>query len=203
MILENFDTPTKFRELIDLPKVILFPGHSPELTGARFQGLYEHILAVGLCVLVEKELIKLNIPVSYLVVPGDTKSKYLNEKVRIVNEVYKHDQNIIAIDIHFDSPPDLIDLSPHGSHCIHYPGSEKGEKLAESIQKRLWTMFPGRAKQTDARDDLRFLKKTRCPAILIETCFITNDNDTTKYLRKKKVVARAIADGIMSYAKSC
>lgn len=49
------------------------------------------------------------------------------------------------------------------------------------------------------RTDLYFLNKTKAPAILIEVCFVTDQDDAALYKKHKDDIARAIVDGILSW----
>lgn len=53
-----------------------------------------------------------------------------------------------------------------------------------------------------ARTNLYFLNKTTAPAILIEVCFVDDQDDARLYLKNKDAVAKAIVSAIMSYNKT-
>lgn len=52
------------------------------------------------------------------------------------------------------------------------------------------------------RTDLYFLNKTTAPAILIEVCFVDDQDDARLYLKNKDAVAKAIVSAIQSYNKT-
>ena len=52
------------------------------------------------------------------------------------------------------------------------------------------------------RTDLYFLNKTTAPAILIEVCFVDDQDDARLYLKNKDAVAKAIVSAILSYNKT-
>lgn len=187
-----------FSKMMYNPTIILFPGHSPENIGANNGELKENKLAIDLCELITTEFEKNNFPYIFHIVHGDTQTEYLKERIRITKDIYNHEKNIIAVSIHFDSSDNR---NAKGSHCIYYPKSTKGKQIAEKISDRLVKIFPGRSQKTVARK-LYFLRHTPCPACLIETCFISNDDDMKVYLRKKKSVARGIVSGIKEYINS-
>jgi N-acetylmuramoyl-L-alanine amidase len=49
------------------------------------------------------------------------------------------------------------------------------------------------------RKDLYFLNKTTKPAILVEVCFVDDEDDVKLYKKTKNQIAAAIADAIISY----
>ena len=48
--------------------------------------------------------------------------------------------------------------------------------------------------------DLGWLRLTKSPAILIETCFVSNKSDTDKYTSNREKIAKLIAEGIANQA---
>jgi len=192
------NTPERLTTMINYPKIILFPGHSPELQGAAGSNLREHGLAVGLCYLIEELLKQSNIPVEFNIVHGKTVIEYIENRINIIKEIYAHDQNLLGIEVHFDCS---TNIEAKGGHIIYFPGDEKAKRLAVLIQKRLVKIFPGRSEQVVERRDLGWLARSPCPSILIEVCFISHSPDIHNFLRKRTVVADKIVAGIIEYIK--
>ena len=87
----------------------------------------------------------------------------------------------------------------HGTETFHYTGSTEGEKVAEAVHRRL----KGVARDRGVKDSQEFyvLRKTKCPAILVETDFISNP-EREKLLASRRYqmrLASLIAAGIDQY----
>lgn len=52
------------------------------------------------------------------------------------------------------------------------------------------------------RTDLYVLNKTTAPAILIEVCFVDDQDDAKLYKKNKDAIAKAIASAVISYNKT-
>ena len=91
-----------------------------------------------------------------------------------------------------------------GTETFYCQGSAKGEKLAQNIQSRiiaaLGTVDRGIKDDTQsASGSLGVLRKTACPAVLIETAFISNANDAQLLRDRQEDFAKAIVAGISDY----
>ena len=91
-----------------------------------------------------------------------------------------------------------------GTETFYCQGSENGQKLAQSIQSRiiaaLGTVDRGIKDDTQsAAGRLGVLRKTTCPAALVETAFISNANDAQILSNKQEEFAQAISSGILDY----
>lgn len=53
------------------------------------------------------------------------------------------------------------------------------------------------------RDNLYILKRTSKPTILVEICFVDDQDDAKLYKQNKDAVAQAIVKAVLSYNKSC
>ena len=94
--------------------------------------------------------------------------------------------------------------SASGTETFFCQGSANGEKLAQAVQSRivstLGTVDRGIKDDTQsASGSLGVLRKTACPAVLIETAFISNANDAQLLRDKQEDFAKAIAAGIGDY----
>ena len=92
-----------------------------------------------------------------------------------------------------------------GTETFYCQGSVNGQKLAQSIQSQiisaLGTVDRGIKDDTQAAGGrLGVLRKTACPAVLIETAFISNANDAQILRDKQENFAQAISTGIMNYS---
>lgn len=91
----------------------------------------------------------------------------------------------------------------HGVETLYFPSSTKSEALAQCIQ----TKFIAATGQTDRglkpRPGLYVLKHTDMPAALVETGFISNDEEAREFLfsDKRQVIVEAIGEGILEWLK--
>ncbi len=86
----------------------------------------------------------------------------------------------------------------NGIETFHYTDSERGKMIADLIQKRLIEVTGRKDRGVKERDNIYVLKETRCPAVLVECGFITNQeeekllNDITYQLRVVLAIELAI-----------
>lgn len=100
----------------------------------------------------------------------------------------------LVVQIHFNSSDNA---TANGIEVIYR--SSKGKVFAQKVQDKLKTEFKDRKIKHDIKDlkrDLGWLRLTNPPAILIETCFVSNKADTDKYTSNRKKIAKLIAEGI-------
>lgn len=100
----------------------------------------------------------------------------------------------LVVQIHFNSSDNA---AANGTEVIYR--SSKGKVFAQKVQDKLKTEFKDRKIKHDINDlkrDLGWLRLTKPPAILIETCFVSNKSDTDKYTSNRKKIAKLIAEGI-------
>jgi N-acetylmuramoyl-L-alanine amidase len=82
-----------------------------------------------------------------------------------------------------------------GSEVWIYPGSVKGRRVAESLEKAVRAFFPDRNFRGIKEEELGVLRLTRMPAALLEVAFI--DTQESHRLADPQV-QRAIAEAISS-----
>lgn len=98
----------------------------------------------------------------------------------------------VACEFHLNS----ADGPASGTEMIHYPGSKKGILLATAMQMaavgELGLANRGIKPPWQGRG-MVFLAKTHMPAIIVESFFISNDNDLARGNDKLEELARAYA----------
>ena len=117
-------------------------------------------------------------------------SDYINQQAKKANSK-NYD---LVVQIHFNSSDNA---TANGTEVIYR--SSKGKVFAQKVQDKLKTEFKDRKIKHDIKDlkrDLGWLRLTKPPAILIETCFVSNKSDTDKYTSSRKKIAKLIAEGI-------
>jgi len=108
----------------------------------------------------------------------------------------------VGVEIHFNSS---IHPTTKGAMCLH-AGSKQGEKLAEIIGRRISEVLgvgdlkPKLGKyQLDPKNKLLYiLRKTNCPFVVVEPCYLSNDDDLTSV--NMSLIAFAVCDGLELYA---
>ncbi|WP_071120463.1 N-acetylmuramoyl-L-alanine amidase [Romboutsia timonensis] len=117
-------------------------------------------------------------------------SDYINQQAKKANSK-NYD---LVVQIHFNRSDNA---TANGAEVIYR--SSKGKVYAQRVQNKLKTEFKDRKIKHDINDlkrDLGWLRLTNPPAILIETCFVSNKSDTDKYTSNREKIAKLIAEGI-------
>lgn len=184
-------------------KVGLSIAHYPKKVGAEFCGFSEHYESEVWTFLVKKALEAQGVEVVIAPIGG------LKKKVAWLNK-----QNVdVALEIHFNGS-----LNPeiNGCETLFYPGSKKGERLASIVHscykifmcnrdrgvKEGWHLmdypqvvdYPGDENGDETPD--YFLKKTNCPALILEPDFISQISNITE---KRFIACVKIAQGIIQF----
>ena len=88
-----------------------------------------------------------------------------------------------------------------GIETYHHPTSEMGQVLAAEAHRALIAAFPSHQNRGVKSANFQVLRETQMPACLVETEFISN-NQQAQFLANpanQEKIARAIADGIKIY----
>jgi len=180
--------------------IVLSAGHNKEKRGATFKGVSEYDIAVDWVACIAHHL--KTVRVAYHILT----SSRLGDKVRESNS--KHPT--LAIEVHFNA---CGNCGAKGSEILYCPNSKAGEEIAFRLGNatRAYNKFRG-AKEGwykmdrpgivdfvgdvdgDENPDY-FLRKTNCPAIILEPEFIHNPTQIKKI---KDDYCKAIAYSIYS-----
>ena len=117
----------------------------------------------------------------------DKSNDYLNAQTNVANK-YKTD---IAVQIHFNSSSNP---NAHGTET--YYKTSNGKVYSDRVNKKLSTLFYNRGSKTHSKN-LHWLRATKAPAILIETCFVSSKADTDLYKANVDKIVKLIAEGIL------
>jgi N-acetylmuramoyl-L-alanine amidase len=197
------------------PTVVLDPGHGGKDDGARGNGLVEKDLNLDVALRVEKIIKPFNFPV--VVTRRDDTFVSLEERANIANRL----ENAIFVSIHFNHAPDHVStgvetfyapqkIPPDASwtwigffNKPEAPPIDNGETLAGFIQAALVMRTDAVNRGIKGRE-LYVVHHTRCPAVLVEGGFINNPLEAQLISNGeyRERLARAIAEGIMSYQKT-
>lgn len=171
-------------------RVIIDAGHGGKDKGAHRGSVYEKTLALSVAKRVEALLKAKGMPVT--MTRRSDKFISLTDRAAIANRY----RNAVFVSIHFNAH---TSTRYHGVESYYY-GTE-GSKLAAHIHLRLLSRLKIKNRQTRQRKDLAVLRRTLCPAVLIECGYISNPTERKRCTTSayQYNCARAIADGIMAY----
>lgn len=181
-------------------RVAVDPGHGSIDTGTSYGNIYEKDINLEIAKFLEKELKKTNI------IPIMTRTEdklYHNSRIDDIRyrPKFAREQNAnLFISIHVNNFPSSY---PCGSQIFYKPGSDTSKKLAEKIQSEL-VKLRSKNNRVFKSGDYYVLKKVSCPAVLIETGFLSNAEDRRKLTSNdyQKKLAIAIKEGIINYFRS-
>lgn len=169
--------------------IYLSIGHHPDKPGACHNGFCEFDEAK-----IWAELIASHMQDDALLVPVGT----LKEKVKFINSR----QPKAAIEVHFNSAENRENVS--GCETLYYPGSSKGEQLANELQSSMVITIekdrgikPGYYRLNPANGVNFFLKNTKCPSLIIEPEFVFNKETIQKSrIETCKNIANALINSL-------
>lgn len=171
-------------------KVLVMAGHSAN--GYRGSGavgaLNESNETRRLAQKVVSYLKDMGIGADYICHDRPRTSNYLKEQVDLANSKGTYD---IMVQIHFNA----ASASAKGTETYYI--SDKGKTFADRVNTKLSTLFRNRGVK---KGNYYWLKNTNSPAILIETCFCTNNDDAKTYTQNFNKVAQLIAEGLANKA---
>lgn len=143
-----------------------------------------------------------------LVVP-ETNDVSLKTRVNRANKVWKEEGDCILISIHANAAGDGSRwMQARGWSCYTTVGQTESDRLAERMYDSFRTEFPDarfRTERTDGdqdyEEDFYILRKTRCPAVLLENWFYDNREECAFLLRQdtKEHVAMAAFWAVRNY----
>lgn len=143
-----------------------------------------------------------------LLVP-ETNDVSLKTRVNRANKVWKEEGDCILISIHANAAGDGSRwMQARGWSCYTTVGQTESDRLAERMYDSFRTEFPDarfRTERTDGdqdyEEDFYILRKTRCPAVLLENWFYDNREECAFLLRQdtKEHVAMAAFWAVRNY----
>lgn len=176
-------------------KVFWSVGHDAERTGAYNEkyDICEYDVCVELTQYCVEEAIDMGITSEKIY------SDRLGDAIKEVNQRANTDDLAIEIHVNAISKPSI-----KGCEVEYYEGSERGERLAFHIQNSLMAHLGLRDCKNDGRDDLGFLEKTKCTAVIPEPFFLSNEENVQRFLLNDREanlrnIAYCIARGVKDY----
>ena len=178
-------------------RVVIDPGHGSIDTGTYYNNIYEKDINLEIAKFLEQEVKNINI------IPIMTREKDKlyhndrNEDLKNRPEIASENDADLYISLHVNNFPSKY---PSGSQIFFKPGSVKSKKLAKYIQEELIKLRQENNREITA-GNFYVLNKTPCPAVLIETGFLSNPVDRNKLTDQtyQKKIACAVKNGIVNY----
>lgn len=167
-------------------------GHGGKDPGACSNGVQEKEIALKIALKVKELLLMNNLDV--VMTRESDRYDTVNEKARKAN-LAKAD---LFISIHCNAAEEP---NANGTETLSYDLTGKSFQLAKCVQQELTNICQRRNRGVKERKDLAVLNSTQMPAILVETAFISNEEER-KLLQKEDFqnkLAVAIVKGICDY----
>lgn len=157
--------------------------------------IYEGVINRAITALVEKQLIALRI--DYGVLAHPIEDTPLSQRVAKADAAYAKDKRCIYLSIHSNAG------GGSGFEIFTSPGQSKSDKIANiffEVYQKCFPSFPFRSDKSDGdadkEADFYVLRKTDCPALLVENLFFDNLKEAEFLI--SPLGQQAIADCIVS-----
>lgn len=177
-------------------KVFLNPGHHPGVDSGAVNtsyGVQEADIVRSIGSLVEKYLIAAGVEVCSI--QSDNLAGENPAYPNVCQEANDNDADLF-VSIHCNS---AVNLSAQGTETLVYSFGGRAERAAGHIQSQLAASLGTIDRGLKERPELIVLKRTVMPAVLVETAFISNEEDVQLLMNNQDEIARAIARGITDY----
>ena len=175
-------------------KIALSAGHHPANPGAVYNSLKEHNVAARWCAVIGRLLGDAGAEVHH-VATGPLKNKV--DEVKFQGGMAGAFD--LAVEIHFNA---CGDCGADGAETLYMPGSEKGRRAAEIIQREMAMagardrgVKEGWHKMEVGGTPNYFLAKTPCPAVIVEPAFL--DGEFPMDQAEEEALCAAVAAGIV------
>jgi len=166
------------------------PGHGRQDPGAVNGGYKEKDVVLEIALKVQWYLRDYNCSIEFT----RTTDKYLTLKQRTDMSKGKD----VVVSFHNNAS---TSKEPNGFQTYIYTSpSQKSKDIANYIQNEINLIFKPTKWSGVKRKNLHMVRETKCPAVLLEMFFISNDNDADMIVYRQDDIASAIAQGLI---KSC
>lgn len=193
-------------------KIVVDAGHGGEDGGASKGDVVEKTITLAISQQVEKQLKRRGATVVMTrTKDGDVVAEHssservgtLRERKRqdiyLRKDIVEEEKPDIFVTIHANAIPET---KWRGAQVFyHKDGHADGEILAKSIQQSIRTNLQNTEREALSIKEVYLLKKVQVPAVLVETGFISNDEERALLTDKdyQKKMADAIVEGIEDY----
>ena len=177
-------------------KVFINPGHDMDLDpGACANGLREVDIALAIGQEVKKIMEGIGYPCELL--QSDNLNGETKGKPNVCGTANTSGADVF-VSIHCNS---AANTSAKGTETLIYSTGGKAELLAKCIQSQIVNSLGTMDRGVKTRPDLCVLRETIMPAVLVETAFISNEEDAYKLQFRQYAFAAAISRGITDFEK--
>ena len=118
----------------------------------------------------------------------------LSERVKRVNKIYSKNKEAILISIHANG---FTKESANGFEIFTSKGKTKSDKIAKIIHSEYLKEMIEFKDRGIKEANFYIIKKTYCPAVLIECAFMTNERECKILMTEQDRIAQAIFNGIL------
>lgn len=177
-------------------KIFINPGHDIDLDpGACANGLREVDIALAIGKQVKQIMEGIGYPCQ--LIQSDNLNGETPSKPNVCGTANASGVDIF-VSIHCNS---AANASVKGTETLVYSTGGKAELLAKCIQSQIVHSLSTVDRGVKERPDLCVLRETTMPAVLVETAFISNEEDAYKLQLRQRAFAAAITRGITDYEK--
>jgi N-acetylmuramoyl-L-alanine amidase len=143
--------------------------------------------------------------IDYFVVADDVQDTPLAERVRIADQLFKKNKKCIYLSVHSNSG------KGKGIEVFTSPGQTKSDKVADvflSAYSQFLPQFPIRKDVADGdwdkEENFYVLRKTDCPAILVENLFFDNRSEAEFLLSEagQEAIAETLFQAILELERT-
>ena len=177
-------------------KIFINPGHDMDLDpGACANNLREVDIALAIGEKLKKTMEVIGYPCQ--LIQSDNLNGETEGKPNVCATANNSGADIF-ISIHCNS---AANISAKGTETLVYSTGGKAELLAKCIQTQIVNSLGTVDRDIKERPDLCVLRETTMPAVLVETAFISNQEDAYKLMYRIEEFANAISRGITDAEK--
>ncbi|MCM1173386.1 MAG: N-acetylmuramoyl-L-alanine amidase CwlD [Clostridium sp.] len=200
-----------FSQALKLPEqitVVVDAGHGGNDPGkVGVGGTLEKDINLSVALKLKTELEKRGIKViltresdTSLAIEGATNKKTsdMNKRMEITNSARAN----LLVSVHQNS---FTDPKVKGAQVFYYKNSKESEDIAVTVQAELVSSLDkDNKRKAKANNDYYVLRKSTCPAIIVECGFLSNSEEEAKLISEEyqQDVAEAIAEGIYKSLKN-
>ena len=118
----------------------------------------------------------------------------LKERTLRANKIYRERKDAILISIHANG---FSKESANGFEIFTSKGVTKSDAIAKTISKEYLLEMNELKNRGIKEANFYMVKRTHCPAVLIECAFMTNERECKILMTEQDRIARAIFEGII------